>query len=324
MRRVGFCRRAVKLRLSQACHIWSLGCVTLLIQIGTYPMISFRRLARRVRHTFALLSLSLVFGLNGCVNNAVNDKTLESTVLRVLKAHPEVALSEAQILKVLREHPQVVVESVQAYQQKLQETQAQAQTDARKKRIEVLNISTLIGSSPTTGARDQQLVLVEFSDFQCLYCGKAYATVKEFMAKHRAEVTLVYKHLPLLQIHPQALPAAQAAWAAHQQGKFWPYHDALFANQGNLQDSVYVRIAKSLKLDIKRFERDRKSTASSTAIQADLDIANRLELDGTPFFLMNRTFLSGVVPLEEMERALVDAKQALAKPALNADIAPAH
>ena len=80
----------------------------------------------------------------------------------------------------------------------------------------------------------------------------------------------------------------------------------------------------SLKLDIKRFERDRKSTASSTAIQADLDIANRLELDGTPFFLMNRTPLSGVVPLEVMERALVDAKQALAKPALNADIAPAH
>ena len=233
-------------------------------------------------------------------------------------------MSEAQVLKILHEHPQVVVESVQAYQQKQQQEQQLVEAEALKKKIAALDLAKLVGNSPTTGASGQKVLLVEFSDFQCPFCRKAYATVKEFMAKHGREVTLVYKHLPLMDMHPQALPAAQAAWAAHQQGKFWAYHDALFATQGKLDEARYVEIAKSLKLDLKRFNQDRKSQASTAAIQSDLNIANQLEISGTPFFLLNRTPLSGVIPLKTMEQALSEAKSTLVKPESHAATAAAR
>ena len=85
-----------------------------------------------------------------------------------------------------------------------------------------------------------------------------------------------------------------------------------------------MEIAKSLKLDFKRFNQDRKSQASTAAIQSDLNIANQLEISGTPFFLLNRTPLSGVIPLKTMEQALSEAKFTLVKPESHAATAAAR
>lgn len=87
------------------------------------------------------------------------------------------------------------------------------------------------------------------------------------MAKHGVEVTLVYKHFPLTSIHDQALPAAQAAWTAQQQGQFRAFHDALFAEQANLGDELYRMIAQRLNLHLAQFERDRVRAVE--AIQPD-------------------------------------------------------
>ena len=145
-------------------------------------------------------------------------------------------------------------------------------------------------------------MLVEFSDFQCPYCARAAQTVKEFMAKHSDEVTLVYKHLPLSAIHPQAMAAAQAAYAAQQQGKFWQYHDALFAQQKQLGEELYLQIAENLSLDLEQFNRDRKQAI--TNIQKDLQLAQQLQINGTPFFVLDNQSFSGAVPLSEMEAIL--------------------
>ena len=74
-----------------------------------------------------------------------------------------------------------------------------------------------------------------------------------FMAEHEDDVLYVYKHLPLTQIHPEAIPSARASWAAQQQGQFWPYHDALFANQARLGSELYPEIAQDLGLDMDQF-----------------------------------------------------------------------
>ena len=103
------------------------------------------------------------------------------------------------------------------------------------------NPKSAIGDSPSTGSASQQIVLLEFSDFQCPFCARAHDTVKQFMAKNQDKVTLAYKHFPLTSIHPQAMPAAKAAWAAQQQGKFWEYYSALFEGQKQLGDPI-VRI----------------------------------------------------------------------------------
>ncbi|MDC0832232.1 disulfide bond formation protein DsbA [Leptolyngbya valderiana BDU 20041] len=209
---------------------------------------------------------------------------------------------EAQVLQIIRNNPEVILESVQAYQQQQQET---AQEARRAVVAEMASDpASVIGDSPVKGAESREIVMVEFSDFQCPFCAKAHDTVKAFMEKNGDRVTLVYKHLPLVSIHPQALPAAQAAWAAQQQGQFWAYYDALFENQDRLGDDLYVEIATDLGLDLEQFDRDRNSDESLQAVQADLELADELGLNGTPAFFINGEGLSGAVELAEFEAVL--------------------
>lgn len=207
---------------------------------------------------------------------------------------------QEQVLQIIREHPDVLVESVQAYQQKQQQQLEQAQN----KFLQQLKIDPkpVIGTSPTTGAESAKIVLIEFSDFQCPYCAEAHKTLKQFMTKHENEVKLVYKHFPLIPIHPQAMPAALAAFAAKEQGKFWEYQDALFSQQNKLGEELYVAIAKNLNLDLEKFNSDRISENANSAVFSDLRLAEGLGLSGTPFFVMNTESFSGAVQLADLEK----------------------
>jgi len=204
-----------------------------------------------------------------------------------------------QVLQVIRENPQAIIESVQAYQQ--QSLKAAQQSFLQEMKT---NPKSSIGDSPSTGSPSQQIVLLEFSDFQCPFCARAHDTVKQFMAKHQDKVTLAYKHLPLTSIHPQALPAAKAAWAAQQQGKFWEYYSALFEGQKELGEPLYASITQKLNLKLDKFNTDRNSPAAEAAIEKDMQLAQQLGIQGTPFFIMNGQTFSGAVELSEMESIL--------------------
>lgn len=209
---------------------------------------------------------------------------------------------EEQVLQIILNHPEVILESVQAYQQRQQEQLQQAQ----QKFLQQLkaNPQEVIGESPTTGAAESKIVLIEFSDFQCPYCAEAHKTLKQLMATHQDEVTLVYKHFPLTPVHPEAMSAAKAAWAASQQGKFWEYQDALFTQQDKLGEALYVATAKTLNLDLEQFNRDRISKVASAAIQKDIQLAQSVGITGTPFFVMNGETFSGAVELSDIENRL--------------------
>ncbi|MBF2028275.1 MAG: thioredoxin domain-containing protein [Oscillatoriales cyanobacterium C42_A2020_001] len=211
-----------------------------------------------------------------------------------------------QVLQIIRENPEVILEAVQAYQRQ----QREQEQKARQSALQQLKTKpqALIGASPVKGAKDGKIVLIEFSDFQCPFCAQANSTLKQFMEKHGNTVALVYKHLPLTSIHPEALPAAKAAWAAGQQGKFWEFHEALFTNQKQLGNSLYTQIAQSLKLDLQKFDRDRNSPAAAAAIQQDLELADALGIDGTPFFIMNGEVLTGAVSLADLEATMTKVK----------------
>jgi protein-disulfide isomerase len=214
---------------------------------------------------------------------------------------------EAKVLQVIRNNPQVLIESVQAYQQKqAQEQQQQQQAFVQQMKT---NPKSVIGDSPTTGAKEAKIVLLEFSDFQCPYCASAHETLKKFMAAHQNQVTLVYKHLPLTQIHPEAMPAAKAAWAAQQQGKFWEFQDALFVNQQKLSEALYVETAKKLNLDLKKFNQDRNSEAATQAIQKDVEMAEKIGVTGTPFLIMNGEVITDGAQLESLEATLKKVSQ---------------
>lgn len=216
---------------------------------------------------------------------------------------------ETKVLKIIQEHPEAIIDSIQAYQQQqraAQEKQQQAFLQQMK-----ANPKSTIGTSPTKGAAAENTVLLVFSDFQCPYCAQAYKTLKQFAAKHQDRVTLVYKNLPLTNIHSQALPAAFSAWAAGQQGQFWAFHDALFEQQEALGEALYQSTAKSLKLDLEQFERDRNSNAASEAIRKDIEMAQALGVNGTPFLVMNGEVILGAVEIPQLEEVL--AKVSLAR-----------
>ena len=211
---------------------------------------------------------------------------------------------EKQVLEVIRKNPEVVLESLRKYQQQEQLKAQQAQkTGFQKFKTDP---KATIGQSPTYG--NGKLLLVEFSDFQCPYCASARTNLKTFVDRYPDRVSLIYKHFPLTQIHAEALPAAKASWAAQQQGKFWDYHNVLFDQQKTLNDETYGAIAKTLNLDIAKFNRDRTSPQATRAIEADQKLGESLGIEGTPFMVFNGEPLSGAVPVAELEKRLNSTK----------------
>lgn len=209
---------------------------------------------------------------------------------------------ETEVLQIISRHPEVIWKSLETYQQQEQERLEQV----KQSFVEELrtNPQKVIGESPTTGGIEQKIVLLEFSDFQCPYCAEAHKTLKQFMNTHQDQVTLVYKNLPLKAIHPEAMAAAIAAWSAGQQGKFWQYHDALFTRQNELGEELYLNIAQNLNLDLKKFNQDRKAKIADAVIEKDLEMAQTLGIQGTPFFIMNGKTFAGAIPLSALESAL--------------------
>ena len=114
---------------------------------------------------------------------------------------------------------------------------------------------------------------------------------------------MVWKNLPL-SFHPNAMPAAMAAMAANEQGKFWDMHDRIFANQQKMSRDQYIAYAKELKLDVAKFTKSLDDAALKAQIEADMADAGKLGVSGTPGFFVNGKFLSGAKPFGEFATAI--------------------
>jgi protein-disulfide isomerase len=147
-------------------------------------------------------------------------------------------------------------------------------------------VDIAIGNAPVRGKADAKVTVVEFSDFQCPACGRAEPTVQALQKQLGDGVKLVWKNLPL-EMHPFAHLAAEAALAAGAQGKFWEMHDRLFANQQALDRQSLLRYAAELHLNIVQFEKALDTHAFAAAVDADLQLAQRLGINGTPTFFVD-------------------------------------
>jgi len=162
-------------------------------------------------------------------------------------------------------------------------------------------VDVAVDPSRVRGNPKAKVMIVEFSDFQCPYCGKVEATLKSVLAKHEGVVALSFRDMPLSAIHPFAYGAAEAARCAGEQGKFWEYHDLLFADQNKLDQSGLLDKARSLKLDEKQFNTCTSSEKYKTQIQQDSQDGTRVGVNGTPGFFINGIFLNGAQPESAFE-----------------------
>ena len=194
--------------------------------------------------------MSKVFGLVGLVLAF----TLVLASLCPLPAWAMDATLERDILEVIAQHPDAIAHALQSYQQQQAKFQQQIQNQVLEQVKQ--NLPGFIARSPIRGDKTAKVMLVEFADFQCPFCAKAHAPIQALLDRH-PEVAFVFKHLPLTEIHANAMPAAQAAWAAGQQGQFWQYYDRLFEQADVLGESLYKVIAQELHLNPAKFNHDR-------------------------------------------------------------------
>lgn len=160
-----------------------------------------------------------------------------------------------------------------------------------------------LGGAPRRGGKQARVTIVEWSDFQCPFCGKVNATLQQVEAAYGDRVALVFKHLPL-PMHPGAPAAHAAAEAAHRQGHFWAMHDKIFANPRDLDAATLARYAGEIGLDIDRFRRDSESEVVRERIRSDAQEAKELGVSGTPSFFVNGRFLSGAQPFVSFKRLI--------------------
>jgi protein-disulfide isomerase len=131
------------------------------------------------------------------------------------------------------------------------------------------------------------VTLVEFGDYECPFCGRAHAIVKDALRRMPDEILLVFRQFPLVQKHPHARSAALAAEAAGAQGQFWPMHDTLFENQDALTDDDLIGYAEGLGLDIDRFVADIEGEACRQKVRNDFRSGVRSGVNGTPTFFID-------------------------------------
>jgi protein-disulfide isomerase len=160
-----------------------------------------------------------------------------------------------------------------------------------------------IEGAPARGGEDAKVVIVEFSDFQCPFCGRAWPTLRRIEDEYGDQVRIVFKHLPL-RMHTRAPAAHAAAEAAHRQGNFWEMHDHIIANQSALDPEKFTEYAKEIGLDLERFEKDVASAEVKKKVDADAAEAARLGVTGTPAFFINGRFLSGARPFESFKEMI--------------------
>jgi len=173
------------------------------------------------------------------------------------------------------------------------------------------DVKAVTAEDHVRGPANAELTLIEYSDFQCPFCSRFHPTMEQLMndPAYKNKIKWVYRHFPL-SFHPNALPAANAAECASEQGKFWEYADGLFAAQDSESDAFYGQLADKLGLNRSKFDSCYSSKKYNARITADQTSGSTAGVNGTPGTIIinkngDKQLVPGAVPYEQL-KAMVD------------------
>jgi protein-disulfide isomerase len=167
---------------------------------------------------------------------------------------------------------------------------------------------TVAATGPSIGSEKAPVTIVEFSDFECPFCVRAEATVKQVMKEYEGKVRLVYRDFPL-PFHSHAQKAAEAAHCAGDQGKYWDMHETLFSNQQALGTDELKGHAKKLGLDSSKFDKCLDSGEKAKLVEENKKAGAEVGVSGTPAFFVNGILISGAQPFSEF-KTIIDKELA--------------
>lgn len=162
------------------------------------------------------------------------------------------------------------------------------------------------GAGPSFGPSDAKVAIVEYSDFECPFCSQGAQTVTKLKERYGEVVRFVFRQFPL-QMHPNAQLAAEASLAAHAQGKFWPYHDLMFANQRALDRKSLEEYAKKVGLDMGKFKKALDDHSHADAVKADMKLGEGMGVSGTPTMIVGTKRVANPTDFAAVS-AMVDAE----------------
>lgn len=162
--------------------------------------------------------------------------------------------------------------------------------------------------------KEPKITIVEFADYQCPYCVQAHSTIEKILSSYKGKVQYIFRDFPLMEIHPQAMPAAIAAKCAANQGKYWEMHNLLFdrSPMSTLSSEMYNKFASQLNLNMNNFKtcQEDKEQTLSKSILADMEEGNNIGVNATPSIFINGKKYEGNLSFEGIKKD-IDEKLAL-------------
>ena len=169
--------------------------------------------------------------------------------------------------------------------------------------LEPPRVKVAEGGGATRGPANAPIAIVEFSDFECPFCLRAFPTVTELLSTYGDRIRLAYRHYPLPN-HPNARPAAEASACANEQGKFWQYHDRLFSSPGKLSGEDLKQHAVDLGLNAAAFNACVDARKYQKDVETDIAAGEAAGVSGTPAFFINGRAVFGAMPIENFKQII--------------------
>lgn len=247
--------------------------------------------------SFTIAAAALIFAV-GCTSKQQIEKTIADNpeiVFNAIKKDPK------KFVETVNEAVRTAQESARANEE--QEEQKRLEDEFKNPKQAAVEDGRVI-----FGKKDAPITIIEYSDFQCPYCGRGWNTIKEVEKNYGDKVRIVFKHLPL-DFHPLAMPAAKyfEAIGLQDHSKAEKFHDMIFANQQKLNqdgEKFLKDAAKKVGADLARVEKDLNSEKVTKRIAADMEEAKKFEFSGTPGFLINGVSLKGAYPFPEFKKII--------------------
>jgi protein-disulfide isomerase len=180
----------------------------------------------------------------------------------------------------------------------VQALRAQANIVIKLKPPPVYRANVSAAGAPVRGSEKAPVTIIEFSDFHCPYCKQVQPTLSRILSEYGDRVRLAYRDFPLDQLHPSARTAAEAARCANDQGKFWEFHDKLYAGGTDASPETLTRLAREIDMDVVAFQKCVSIGKHRSEIDRDIQEATNFGVTGTPGFFINGRLVSGAQAYE--------------------------
>lgn len=210
---------------------------------------------------------------------------------------------EAVVHDYLLQHPDVLIEALQSAEAKLKsETRDKARQALAARHHEIFDDPR----TPVGGNPKGDVTLVEFFDYRCPYCKKVQPSLEKLLVEDK-KLRVAYKEFPILG--PVSVVAAHAALAAHRQGRYQVFHEAMMAATGEITDDTVYKVAGSVGLDLDRLRRDMAAPQIDAVLKANLALANALDIHGTPTFVIGDQLVPGAIDLASLKNLVAQARR---------------